>query len=661
MDYDGSFFSGVKSDLAPTQVPLGYAWMAMNMINIGGLLSCRPGYRCLFTLPDGNLQGATIFRPQLGIEQIIFAIDGLVYASPWPFVSFTQIQGLQFSPFAKQLYWSMTLQSAARTTNAFVSPIQVITPKSVLMIQDGGFTGPGWYDGQAAGHVVGSAFETPSGGPMQWVGDRLWVASGNQLFASDISNPFSFREQIYLGGVSSFFFNSTITAMAKTPSVESPQLMVFTDLDGSLIQANIRDRNSWPTTVNFQVEIVQVGCLSQRSLTSHYGNMVWYSPSGVAIYDPATSGKLTARLPMRDNEMLVSKATLSDDLSTVAAGVFGQFLMFSVPAEDNYNRHTWVLNHASLTTLSDDSGPSWSGYWTGTRPVEWVYGQFAGVERIFYVSKDHDQKNRLWEAFQPNRLDNGCPITWAFWSRGYFGMTAPNMEKAPGSRCRLAWADLGLTAIAEDLDIGMFYAGSTRGEFKQMMAKTIRVDKGSLSFDRQIGASDMIFAYKPQSRKLRSEDVNQKTSSNDSSCDVEQIDLDHIDTDFQFLVVGHGPATVKYVRPFGFTVAEDFSGDGRACQAEEDIRASRFDGVGANAEDSASAEASLNAAPEQFFFSRQAVSVTQLGYVAVGVGEGKSIVSQAAADRVANIIAQKQAENELMFTIPPSWSEGLTD
>jgi hypothetical protein len=57
------------------------------------------------------------------------------------------------------------------------------------------------------------------GGPMRWVGDRLWVARGAELFASDINNPISFLEDIYLATVRSFVLPSEITALARNPTV----------------------------------------------------------------------------------------------------------------------------------------------------------------------------------------------------------------------------------------------------------------------------------------------------------------------------------------------------------------------------------------------------------------------------------------------------------
>jgi hypothetical protein len=658
VDIDSTFFRGMKSDQDPSNLPLGYYFSGINTLNLGGLISCRPGYRCLVAFPPGNLQGAAIFRPQTGLEQIMVAIDGVIYVATWPFLEFNILPNVLFDPSAKQIFWKLTTQSAERTSTDFVSAIRVIPPKVVMMMQDGGATAPAWYDGSSSGHIRGNQFETPAGGPMEWVGDRLWVARGNQVFASDITNPFSFREQVYLGGTTSFYFSGEVTAMIKTPSIESPQLMVFTERDASILEASLRTRELWPTTLNFQEEILQIGCASQRGVISHYGRVVWMAAQGMIFFDPATSGKITTRMPVRDNEMMVSKIRLNEDLSQVAIGPFGQFLCVSVPAEDLFNKHTWVLNHASLATLDDDSGPSWAGYWLGTRPVEWVSGDIAGTERIFHVSADEDGVNRLWEAFLPDRLDNGCPITWAVETRGYFGPTG-QAQKLPGSRCRMAWADVAMAGIAEDINLGIFYAPGVRGAYRPILNKLISVEKGSLSYNVELTATSDIFAFKPQSRIARTEDANQQSVTTDTgSCGIEKNDNENIDESFQLLIVGHGPATIRWIRPFAFSVPEDFSGDPAACVDEIPFNTIRFDGTGVKETDLPLATAELALRALAHYTSHKTSIVTQDGLSVVGVGFAESIVSQSAADRVATIVSVKQAESELRRDLPPVISVG---
>lgn len=493
---------------------------------------------------------------------------------------------------------------------------------------------------------------------MIWVGDRLWIAKGNLVFASDIANPFSFREQVYLGGIQGFAFSGDVTAMAKTPSIEVPQLAVFTMSNASILQANIRNRDLWPTTDNFQVEILQTGCVGQRAIINHYARLSWFSPSGIVIFDFATAGKISVRLPVRDNEMMYSKNTVSENLSLVAGAAYGQYLLMSVPAEDVMNKHTWVLNDASVETLNDDSGPSWASFWLGTRPVEWVYGEIAGSEKIYHVSKDEDGENRLWESFRPERLDNWCPIMWAAFTRGYFGTTGQS-RKTPGSDCLMKYADVALGGIEQDLDLGIFFAGGTRGAFKQILGKRISVAPGSFRPDLNVTATSKVFAWKAQSRSERTQDAQQQSEETETgSCGVESDQDENRDTSFQLLVVGHGPATIKWIRSFSFQSPEDQSGEPLACVNEDQFNLIRFDGAGVHSEDIEEAAELLAEKLLQRFTSVKTESLTEGGITAVGVGFSESIVNQGAADRVASVIAVKLAESEILRQLPPVLSVG---
>lgn len=658
LDADFTFFRGCKSDGDPGQLQQGYYWMSYNMVNVGGALSCRPGYRCIVQFPKGNLQGATIFEPIVGIEQMVVCIDGVVYVSPWPFNEWKILPNVLMSPHAKQVFWCMARQSAQRLGTDLGAAIEVIRPRAVLFIQDGGATAPAWYDGSNSGHDRDALYGIPTGGPMVWVGDRLWVAQGNKVLASDIANPFSYRENVYLGSVSGFQFSSDVTAMSKTPSLEVPQLAVFTIDDATIIKANNRDRNSWPTTENMQTEILQVGCASQRSLTTHYGRLSWLSPSGIVLFDFATSGKLTVRIPIRDNEMLFSKTKLGDDLTLAAAASYGQFMLLSVPAEDLFNPHTWVLNDASIETLNDDSGPAWASIWTGTRPVEWVYGDIAGTNRIYHVSTDEDGENRLWESFTPDRLDNYCPITWAVFTRGYFGPTGIT-RREPGATLRMAFSDVALCGLAENVDVGVYYAGGMRGAFKPIAAKEVSIAVGSISYEDEITADTQIYGLKPQARKIRTQDAREISTDEDSgSCHVESNEIENLDENFQLLVVGHGPATIRWIRAFGYTEGQEYKGEPNACVSEEDFHAIRFDGAGVSSTDEVSGLAELGANPLPVFYAYKTVTLSRGNYTAVGVGSGESIVSQEAADRVAERIATRMAEIELMQVSSPVYSVG---
>lgn len=654
VDFDSTWIRGSNSAMDPGSLPMGYSWNAINMLNLGGLWSCRPGYGCLATLPKGKLQGGTIFRPKVGFEQMVVAVDGAIYVADWPFLQFRLLTNIQMLPHAKQVWWAQATQVAKRRTEDFASAIDVMPPREVLFIFDGADnTAPAWYDGADSGHIRDNEFETPTGSAAAWVGDRLWIARGKTVLASDIGNPFSFREQTYLGGTTGFNFNREVTALVRAPSLEFPQLMVFTEDSASILQANIRDRNQWPLTDNFQREVLQVGSPSSRAVVSHYGRVSWFSSAGVILFDAAHAAQQSGRIPIRDNEMTVSKVDLHDDLSLVACGAFGPYLLYSVPSGDLYNKHTWVLNDASVETLNEETGPSWSGYWLGTRPVEWIYGEIAGTERIFHVSVDEDGENRLWQAFRPDRLDNGCPITWALETRGMFGSSSQS-KRIPGGDVKFGFSEIALAGIEETLDIGVFYAGGTRGAYRPILAKQISVEKGSLSWDQEITATSQLYAFKPQSRKIRTQDVREESTEGESSCPVEADKLDGVDESFQLLVVGHGPATIRWIRSYATEVTETTAGDPEACKNEEGFNAVRFDGEGVHSEDFSELVENLAERALSYYTANKTMTIE----TSVGVGVAESIVSQAAADRVAERIATRMAENEHLASQPRILSLG---
>lgn len=655
-DYDGTFIQGMVSSTDVGAIPMGaYDW-SMNMVHRGGVLMCRPGYKCLVTMPRGRLQGAAIYSPKAGIEQVLVVIDGVLFVADWPFVGpFRQVTTVLFSPDAPQVYFQMTEQSVARETSTFESAVSFITPKNVMIIQDGGYTAPVWYDGQRAEHERGNEWGIPIGGPMAWVGDRLWVANKSFVYASDIADPLSFREQIYLGGISAFVMPGIITGMSVTPSIDLQQLIVFTEQTATLLQANNRDRTSWENIEGFQRQVYEIGCTSHRSIVNHYGQLWWFSPQGLVNLDMATQSKLKSRVEVKDIEMTDSSIGLDSDLSMVAGAAFGNYLLMSVPHEDVYNKHTWVLDNSAAQSLRADVGATWSGYWTGTRPVQWLYGVIAGKERIYHVSKDEDGENRLWAAFQEERLDNGCPITWACASRGYFGLTS-QVPYPPGRDKRFCFAEIALCEIEGNLDVAAYYAGGTRGPFKQVMTKNVKVAEGSIQADDILTADTELFAFKPQSRRVRTQDVRELKSDALSSCPVESDKTENEDDCFQVVIVGQGRGGIRWIRAAGQTAAED--NQGKCEQDETEFNAVRFDGAAKKATTVNAAEASLQASFYFFDSTQIKILTNDEGYQAIGTGSAVSVISQKAADRAAEEIATQYAEKYLRDQIPPFLSDG---
>jgi hypothetical protein len=191
------------------------------------------------------------------------------------------------------------------------------------------------------------------------------------------------------------------------------------------------------------------------------------------------------------------------------------------------------------------------------------------------------------------------------------------------------------------------------------MGKKITVSKGSLAPDQVIMASTSIFQVKPQSRIVRTQDANQMSISADGgSCPVESDKNENLDESFQILVVGHGPAAIRWIRTFALNEPEDFNGEPLACVDEVQFKAIRFDGVGVYGPDRDQVFDELANKPIVYFTANATEVVTQDNVSSTGIGFSESIVSQEAATRVAEIIARKMAQAEILRFLPPILSSG---
>jgi hypothetical protein len=597
------------------------------------------------------LQGFAKFQPKVGAALPLFMVDGLLYVSDFPFNTFRQVPGVVFSSSARQAFFAQVEQQVQSNPDGSLT---LITPRNLMVIQDGGFTPPAIFDGARAFHSRGTG-AIPLGGPMRWVGDRLWVARGAELFASDIVNPTSFIEDIYLSTVRAFILPAEITALARNPTVEFAQLIVFTEESTSLIQAGIRDRTQWPITVDMQKEFLpNIGCKSQRSVIDQQGMLWWYSSMGFVSLDAATNAKLTSKLPYRDTEMMESKARLSEDLSGVAAGTFENYILLSVPYGELLNRHTWVLDNSVRQNYTEDTPQTWNSYWTGTRPVQWINSQFHDKERMLYISHDYDGVNRLWEAFYPDRRDEQCPISWWAETRGYFG--APNMVLG---RKTFHYADIYLSEMAGQVDIGVFWAGTRRGKYKQILDKRYNITEGCFRPDVQITMNSKIFGFKKQSRVVRTQDAKDLSVQEDeNSCMIESPWQEFFDESFQLLICGSGPCAIDAIKlVYEPSVSKDNLLRTDECENETEENVVRFDGAAAesNSEDAAWKELSGDVLE---FTSLRVAVVSNQGFTEIGTGEGRSIISQEDADKVALRVATRKASHKLEADLPSVVSAG---
>lgn len=644
IDGDARFGGGLDSFSENlTLAPGKYIW-AENLVNRGGVLQTRPGFRTRIKLPDGKLQGLTTYYPSQAsarVPQLIAIVSGNVYASEYPYRGFRQIGGASLSATAKRVYTVNTIKAVQRNAD---NSLRLIQPQSIMVFQDG-LSPACYYDGVMLRPSVGT-FAIPQGTIMCWAGNRLWVARREKLFAGDIGDPLSFREQTFnlLGGVQCFLLPGEITAMHETPGVNLPQLLVFTDRTTSTFRSDVYDRSQWNSINPFQRKIFpRLGCVSQRSITSIGGTLYWFSLDGVTTLDTAEFNSQATKVRHMDNELIRSKSRLGADWSGVAGIGFDNFLLMSVPHAGKFNRHTWVMDSSSEDLMTNESPACWSSIWTGVQPVEWTNVTANGVETIFCASADPDGHNRIYEAFTSDRRDNGVDIPWAAEIRA---LTGGSVDKK-----RFRYAEYMLSELVGEVNLRISWAGAQRGQWKACSVPTFKAREGSLSYNDIIDPSTPIFAFKKQSRLARTNDILEVPEGPLSAAGVEgpvfnvepSGTKEAIDTAFAFRIEGSGPCGLREFKVYMDPVKPADSGQRTTIETGDP--AVRFDGAASkNAED-------LDA-PLEIFSSTKSETARYKNYASTKTATVQSLVSQADADKRASQSAREAAEVVLRSLVP---------
>lgn len=641
-DGDSKFGLGMKSSGKPDKVVPGAYYRAFNTVCRGGRISCRPGFKWRLNLPDGKLQGLTLFRPASGAEQLIFVVSGRVYVSGAPFDTYEQIPGIQLSADSDQVWWAHTERAVQR--NADLS-LTLITPRAMLLIQDG-LSAPAYWDGATGQQILGQ-YATPQGTAMAWSGGRLWVARNRSLFASDYADPLTFFEGEYIGTTNSFVLPGNVRGLAEAPNVQSPVLLAYTADATVQFLSGIRTRSLWTSTANFQATVLpQMGCLSHRSIVQAHGQLYWFSPMGLTRLDVAQQGYVEGRQRVIDTDMAVSKYRVDPDVSLIAGTGFESYLLMSVPSGSTENIHTWCLDLSSLDGSITEDGlvrGAWASYWTGTRPVEWAVGTVMNEPRCFFVSHDYDGYNRLWEAFSTERNDNGCPISWGFETRSYRGRgTAPKVWRN---------GEITLSDVEGEVDVAVASAGTKRGRWKRICTKRVSAAVGTVGFKEQIADDEDLYAFKGQSRIVATVDDRLETPDSLSSCCLDDANREeHIDVDFQLCVLVSGAASVDMVRVWFDEETEFVTA---ACEEDETPeRAERFDGASFCGTADV-VKAALDAELTVFDGNSTAIQ-THDGVTVTGSASAVTTISQGTADKIAACVAQMRAAQKLLEQAPPT-------
>lgn len=565
--FDSGWVMGCDSLLFPTDIAQGsYAW-SVNVINRGGIITTRPRRKRLFSIPGNRAQGFCEFLTLDQVQYLVWAIDGIIYFSVYPFSVYQSIPGLSFNPFATRIFFCAQVQAAKYNADNTISILP--TPINYLFIQDG-TSSPGWWDGTTAFQPfvlannsttsATSSIGPPTGGPMVASGGRLWIAVGRQVFASDYIIPTQFREGTYLAEASGFQFPRNVTCMLQAP--QDSGTFVFTDRGIYTLQSNILDRTQWNQTPQFQTTITEeIGCVAPFSTIYQHGLPWFYSAKGFISMDMALQIHISNVLYARDGEMRRSKAKLSPSVTGICSGIFENVLFVAVPHASQFNRHVWVQDGGISPKLNSNAGPCWTGVWTGTYPVQYATVIYNGVEHNYQLSYSNGYMLTdsvkypisIWEDFQNIALDDAVTPVRASLETRIFRM--PNDESM-----QACFVEVQLTALSGTASLS-FNLGGIAGLYQLLSTSTFRADSGPFFNPAMLtiyygfpGQPDTIIeSYRPQNRYPRSTEATINSTTN-SSHFIELGCSDFIDKGFQILLQWTGNLSIRavklYYRPY---------------------------------------------------------------------------------------------------------------
>jgi hypothetical protein len=580
---------GVNSVRNPWNLPADQLKWGVNVSVRGGVVQTRPGQGMRLSLPPGNLQGGCFFSAnkqykaasvtqvsggvsttqasiynydgtqsfETELPYIVFAVGGSVYFAPFPLTQPSnwddyKLTNIQLDPNAQEVVFNVATQTSSISSGGNVT----VTPANNLLVVQDGVNKPGYWDGSDL--VGGQSNDMPIGYWMAFSGNRLWVAAGNLLFASDLGNPLAWTERTSILGGGDLTFPKKITAISDYVGQNNDtRLLVWTNKSTYSVASGVLDRAQWGTTANFQNTLFPtVGCIAGKSITFQAGLVWWYSQGGLVNANVAASAYLSSQVLFKDVEMARVKRLTPKNLSSICATSFENFLLCSIPYLEPIPSATMVLDYAPASELNQSQIPAWAGVWNGTRPIEWLNGFVGNQQRLFHLSVDYvptndGSFNHLWESFLPERVDSYLQInpdgtSTTKYSRIYCqaetGMLGDGLDLK-----QLKYGELECTQIGGTVDLRVSYKGSKGTYLPILNTRVLGINDAyqyeNTPFNSEIESKGIL---RTQYRRISTESVVRNLSS--LSC--ESSNTPEIDKAFSFLVEWCGEFGVEAVRMF---------------------------------------------------------------------------------------------------------------
>jgi hypothetical protein len=574
---DGQYVGGVDSLLYPTDLAQGtYAW-AVNVVNRGGIVQTRPGKRKIASFCGRRGHGHYWVRTIDDLNYEMVAIDGKIYWSALPFGGgWTQLAGVTFDPNAPWIYFSNSVQALKYddSNNIVILP----NPKNIVFMQDGTSQPCYWDLSDFSSGVVNGSYVTgnprkpmPIGTAMLWQDNRIWLAQGELVFASDLLYGASFTEEEYLASQTGFRFPRKVINLYPAP-VQGVQ--VYTESSFHSLQSFIQDRTTWSTTPNFQQDVnLEIGLVGPFAYALLHGMPWLMTHRGIISYDRALTTNLTTVILTADGEMMRSKDLFGPDVSGVVIGTWENILLVAVPASCVQNRHTWIMDAGIAEKLNNTQGACWTGIWVGTYPIQFTSPIFNGTQHNYELAYSAGflalnagdspspqpetgmalQANiHLWENFIPNQIDNSETLVQCSLETKAFTLTTDDYY-------RFVFAEFMLVNLKGVVPVQVYVTGLA-GNYQPLFSTTLRADVGpwgnpvnnAILYYISKGRTTEFENYRKQVRHMRTKEfvVNEEGNTSDGAACIEIGRPDGIDKAFQLMIQWQGRLGIRMIKFF---------------------------------------------------------------------------------------------------------------
>lgn len=458
---------GVDSSRSPYVIEQDTAAWGENVTFRGDYPKQRPGWtrRAVLspTVADGYFQGATFYRADNGVNQIVLAVGGRDY-SITPNLNF-QIRDI----------------TIPGNPNSSILKFAYYVQAENYLVKNDGQAPPFIYDGVNSRRAV--AGEITTGTVAAYSGGRIWYAvnkgtafrAGDLVRSSSGSQATGYRDAVLkltentlLNGGGDFSIPNShgkIAAMAipaiLDTSLGQGPLQVMTDLGSFSVNAPT-DRTQWQNLVD-PIQTVSsqgAGAVGHRAVTLVNGDIFFRGLDGIRSFFVARRdySQTWANTPISDEVKRVLDADNIYQLASESTVLFKNRLLSTVWGRTS---NTYGIYHIGLVAMDFDpvssirnkQAPRWEGIWTGLKILQIVVGVFNGIERCFAIALNTSYQSQieLWELNETSIFDNdSVRIPCAIESPGLF-------RDSPFAKKNLETGWIFVSGLVGTVDFNMKY------------------------------------------------------------------------------------------------------------------------------------------------------------------------------------------------------------